>query len=160
MSKKLDYLVQVGEQAYPVTKEAARKLDIIPTSPHTYHAVSDNVGYDVEVITAQDKQMTLLINGSKHTVVIKDSYDQLIQEMGLSAVNTAKVSSIHAPMPGLILDVLVSAGDTVAKDDPLIILEAMKMENVLKSAGDGVVKSIEVAKGQAVDKNQILIELE
>ena len=63
-------------------------------------------------------------------------------------------------MPGLILDVLVSAGDTVAKDDPLIILEAMKMENVLKSAGDGVVKSIEVAKGQAVDKNQILIELE
>jgi len=160
MSKHTDFLVQVGEQGYPVSAADAKKLDVIPTAPNTYHTVSDHVGYDVEVVSTNGKEMILLVNGSKHTVLIKDSYDQLIDKMGLSAVSSAKVSSIYAPMPGLILEVLVAAGDTVAKDDPLVILEAMKMENVLKSAGDGVVKSIEVAQGDAVDKNQILIELE
>jgi biotin carboxyl carrier protein len=63
-------------------------------------------------------------------------------------------------MPGLVLDIMIKPGQTIEKGTPLLILEAMKMENVLKSEGDGVVKSIEVIKTQAVDKGQILIEME
>jgi len=55
---------------------------------------------------------------------------------------------------------MVAVGDEVAADTPLLILEAMKMENVLKSEGEGVVKSIAVTKGDAVEKKQLLIEIE
>ena len=63
-------------------------------------------------------------------------------------------------MPGLVLSILVEPGQAVQKGDVLLILEAMKMENVLKAAGDGTVKNIAVAKGAAVDKGQLLLEME
>ena len=63
-------------------------------------------------------------------------------------------------MPGLVLDVMVAEGDTVEAGTPLLILEAMKMENVLKSEGDGTIKSIKITKGEAVEKRQLLIEIE
>jgi biotin carboxyl carrier protein len=62
-------------------------------------------------------------------------------------------------MPGLILEVIATVGQTIQKGDSLLILEAMKMENVIKAAGSGTVKSINVQKGATVEKNQILIEL-
>ena len=63
-------------------------------------------------------------------------------------------------MPGLVLEIQVQAGQTVSKGDTLLILEAMKMENVLKAAADGVIKSIHVQKGAAVEKGALLLELE
>ena len=60
-------------------------------------------------------------------------------------------------MPGLILEIKVQPGQEVKKGDPIMILEAMKMENILKSPGDGVVREIKVAVKQNVEKNQVLI---
>jgi biotin carboxyl carrier protein len=106
------------------------------------------------------KEAVLKINGSKYTVSIADQYDQLIRKMGLSAVVTHKISEIKAPMPGLVLSISIAPGDEVFQGDPLLVLEAMKMENVIKSPGEGKVKKICVTKGQPVDKGEILIELE
>ncbi|HKK78307.1 MAG TPA: biotin/lipoyl-containing protein, partial [Phaeodactylibacter sp.] len=63
-------------------------------------------------------------------------------------------------MPGMVLEVSVKAGEEVSEGTPLLILEAMKMENVIKSPGDGVIKAINVTKGEAVDKNYLLVEME
>jgi biotin carboxyl carrier protein len=63
-------------------------------------------------------------------------------------------------MPGLILDIHVRIGQAVNEDDPLLILEAMKMENVITSPRDGIIKNISVRKSDTVDKNQLLIEFE
>jgi biotin carboxyl carrier protein len=69
------------------------------------------------------------------------------------------VGDLKAPMPGLVVDIPVKEGDTVSKGDTLVILEAMKMENALKAVADATVKKIAVTKGQAVDKNTLLIQL-
>ena len=61
-------------------------------------------------------------------------------------------------MPGMVLNILVAEGQEVKKGEALIILEAMKMENILKSPTDGVIKKIAINKGVAVEKNQILIQ--
>jgi biotin carboxyl carrier protein len=61
-------------------------------------------------------------------------------------------------MPGLIVDIKVEAGQEVKKGDPILILEAMKMENIIKSPGDGVVKAIKVNPRDNVEKNQVLIQ--
>ena len=60
-------------------------------------------------------------------------------------------------MPGLVIDVCISEGDKIKKGDKIIVLEAMKMENIIKSPTDGIIKKINVNKGMAVEKNQILI---
>ncbi len=61
-------------------------------------------------------------------------------------------------MPGMVLNILVKEGDVVKKGDPLIVLEAMKMENILKSPTEGTVKKVAAIKGTAVEKNQLLIQ--
>ncbi|MCL4126550.1 UNVERIFIED_CONTAM: hypothetical protein GTU68_064554 [Idotea baltica] len=63
-------------------------------------------------------------------------------------------------MPGLILEINIAVGQEVKENDSLLILEAMKMENILTSPRDGIIKSISVSKGDAVEKNQLLIEFE
>jgi len=63
-------------------------------------------------------------------------------------------------MPGLILDIHVDKGQEVKEDEALLILEAMKMENVITSPRDGIIKSVSVSKGEAIDKGHLLIEFE
>jgi biotin carboxyl carrier protein len=71
-----------------------------------------------------------------------------------------KVNDIKAPMPGLVLKVLVTPGQAIKKGDPVLILEAMKMENVFKATSDATVKEIKVAELTAVEKGEVLIVLE
>ena len=78
--------------------------------------------------------------------------------MGMISKEIPTINKLDAPMPGNILDVLVSKGDKVAKGDPLLILEAMKMENVIKAPTDVTIQKINVLVGDNVEKNQTLIE--
>jgi biotin carboxyl carrier protein len=63
-------------------------------------------------------------------------------------------------MPGLVLRVQVEPGQRVAEGGGLVVLEAMKMENELKSPATGVVKAVRVSPGEAVEKGQVLVEFE
>jgi len=74
--------------------------------------------------------------------------------------SSQKVNEVLAPMPGLVIQIIANVGDQVRKGENLIILEAMKMENMIKSPTDGVIKSIEVKQDKTVDKNQVLIKFE
>lgn len=100
------------------------------------------------------------IDGKSFEVTIETPLQQQISAMGFSLDKQQAVSQITAPMPGLILDVQVNVGDEVKEDDLLLVLEAMKMENVVKSPRDGKIKSINVVKGEAVEKKHLLVEFE
>ncbi|MBC7426125.1 MAG: biotin/lipoyl-binding protein [Bacteroidia bacterium] len=142
--------------------DEASSFDMIVSEPgRHFHLLLDNKSFDIWLIKhdPETKTFWLKINGKLHEVGIKDRYDQLLHSMGLDKMLTNKVNDIKAPMPGLVLSIKVKPGDTIKKGDPLLILEAMKMENIIKSPGEGVVKSIAVGEKQAVDKNQVLIEL-
>ncbi|MTB53793.1 biotin/lipoyl-binding protein [Lewinella sp. W8] len=145
-----------------VDRSTIDHLDLIPLGNDEYHLVSDGKSFRVKLLSIDLSAGTvsLLVNDRTYTFEVADEYDQLIDQLGLDVVADQKLSSIQSPMPGLILDILVKPGDTVAKGDQLVILEAMKMENILKADGEGVVKSIEVEQGAAVEKGQVLIEME
>jgi biotin carboxyl carrier protein len=106
------------------------------------------------------KQLTLLIDGKPYKVQIKDTFDKMVEKLGLNATKKHKAPEVVAPMPGMVLEILIKNGESVTEGQPVIILEAMKMENVLKAPGDGIVKVIKVKKGDPVDKKQVLIEME
>jgi len=97
------------------------------------------------------------VNKTIYKIELKDKMDILLEKMGIDMSAVAAVNDLKAPMPGLVLDILVEEGQEIHKGDQLIVLEAMKMENVLKAEGDGIIKSIEVNQGTSVEKNQILI---
>lgn len=137
-------------------------LDIVSVGENEFHALSDKKPFKVEIVSFDflKKKYQVKINNNSYWVSISGRLENLINEMGISAGSTKQINSIKAPMPGLIIEVSVQAGQEVKENDQLLILEAMKMENSILSPRDGIIKSISVAKSQAVDKGQLLIEFE
>ncbi len=125
-----------------------------------FHILYNNKSYRAEIVSADKvaKSFTFKINGKKYTVDLKDKFDLLLEKMGMNSVASGKINHVKAPMPGLIIDLKVKAGDTVNPGDPLLVLEAMKMENIIKSTGQGTVKNVKVKKGDSVEKGQVLLE--
>ena len=107
-----------------------------------------------------NKTISLSINGNTYDVKLEDEYDQQVNKMGLLAVSVQKMNALKAPMPGLIVDVMVKVGQEIVEGTPLLVLSAMKMENVILAQGEGIIKSIEVKKDDAVEKGQLIIEME
>lgn len=158
----MKYTVKIGEQSFPISDEESKALNAKALSNDNLHVISNNKNYHAHLVTIDmiNRTMAVNVNGSDYQIEIKDEYDDLLHEMGLDVVPEQKMTDVKAPMPGLVLKIMVKVGDNVVKGDNLVILEAMKMENVLQAEGDGVVKSIEVNKGDTVDKTQVLIEME
>ena len=156
------YQVTINEREYAVSAEQLASLDQFAPQTGQYHVLQGGKSYDVEVLDLDltTKTLSLTVNGRPRTLKINDETDQLVKQLGFSTVSAAANKNINAPMPGLVLDIMVAEGDEVSAGTPLLILEAMKMENVLKAEADGVVQSISVGKGDAVEKRQLLIVLE
>jgi len=132
--------------------------DLIKISDTRYHLILDHKSYRINILDQKsEKDLVLEVNGNRYDLNIKDRFDLLLHDLGMDAALGAKADFIKAPMPGLVVNILVSVGDEVAKDTPLLVLEAMKMENVLKAPAPGIVSSIKVSPKDAVEKGQVLI---
>lgn len=136
--------------------------NIIRLDERFYHIIKDGKSFNVEILKSDKstKTVSLKVNGNIYEVHVKDKFDQLMEQMGFGSSKQQKILELKAPMPGLVIDIRVQPGDTIKKGDAIIVLEAMKMENVLKAPGDVTIKSIEVSKGVSVEKNQVLIVFE
>jgi len=158
-----------GQEELSLTLEAGQinvggkdlQWDIQPLPNKSFSIIANNKSYVafLENVDRARKTMDLRIENSIYTIKIQEPIDLLLEKMGLDISKTQKVEPVKAPMPGLILKVLVTEGQGIKKGDPVLILEAMKMENVFKASSDATVKAIKITEGQAVEKGEILIEL-
>lgn len=157
-----DVIPENGDQHQGTINGSDYAVNMAQKDAHNWVVTRDGMDYRVEVasLDTDNKTAVLRINGRKYALKLADQFDQLLKDLGLENMTVKKVSEIKSPMPGLVLDILVKAGDTIKKGDQVLILEAMKMENILKSQTDAVVKSVEVESGIAVEKGQILIKFE
>ena len=144
----------------PVLNDQPFAWDLVRINANTFHVLYNDRSFTAELVEldATTKTVKMSINGHPYSVQLKDRFDQLLEQMGMSAAASAKINDIKAPMPGLIVGINVQPGDVVKKGDAVLILEAMKMENLIKAPGEGTIRSIRVAKGDRVEKNQVLIE--
>ena len=138
---------------------ALSQIDFVQIKQGHFHCLFQNKSYNIELLDHDSPTKTIVIkvNGHLYNVSGKDRYDILLEKMGITSSSQQKHSSLKAPMPGLVLDIRVEAGQEVKKGDTLLVLEAMKMENSLKSPHDGQILSVEVVKGKAVEKGQLLL---
>lgn len=138
------------------------KWSILPLQDNSFHIIKNYCSYTAEIVNVnrETKTMDVKVNNTVYTMKVNDRYDELIHQMGFDKALSQKLKELKAPMPGLVVEVLAQPGAAVKPGDALLVLEAMKMENLLKSPGDGVVKAIKVKKGNAVEKGQVLIVFE
>ncbi|ALD20026.1 biotin/lipoyl-containing protein [Hymenobacter sp. DG25A] len=134
--------------------------DLAPLGNGRYHILHEGRSFSAEVVSVEraTKTIQLKVDGRIMDINAKDRFDLLLEKLGMSDVAAHKINELKAPMPGLIVDIRVAPGQTVQKGDPLLVLEAMKMENILKSPGDGVVSAIKVTLRDNVTKGQVLIQ--
>lgn len=105
------------------------------------------------------KTISVRHNHRVHDLVFKNQLDLVLDKMGIKRSVDTVSTAIKAPMPGKVIAILVNEGDAVTKGEGILILEAMKMENVLKAEHDCTVKKVLVSKGNNVEKNEVLVEL-
>lgn len=155
------YQVKIDGELITVTQQDLDHLDAAKNG-EGYHLLENNQSYKIaDIKTGRDpKTGSLTVDHKRFAFEILDSYDQLVESMGLNVIASSAANDISAPMPGLILDIMVTEGDTIKAGDSILILEAMKMENVIKSEGAGIVKSVNNKIGETVEKGRVIIELE
>lgn len=155
-------IVVNGNLSFELSEDEIDKIDALAVRDRHYSVLHENKTFDVEIASSDfnGKSYRLKVNGTDYRVAIIDASDILIDNMGFASGSAQKMDSISAPMPGLILEVKVKEGQEVDEDEPLLILEAMKMENIISSPRTGVIKKISVKKGEAVEKQHLLLEFE
>jgi len=135
-------------------------LDLIRQGGDGFHLIHRGRGYQIKVVASDFNtgDYVLDINGRTYNCSVGTPLDGLIQRMGFATNANPDIDQVLAPMPGLLLEVLVQEGGPVKEGDRLLVLEAMKMENIILAPRNGTIKKVHVKKGDAVDKKQLLLE--
>jgi biotin carboxyl carrier protein len=127
--------------------------------PALYSLIFNHQSHEL-LITADRFNYTVSLQGEQFQVQVEDERTRRLNARRKPAAAAAGELAIVAPIPGLVVKVLVNEGDKVVEDQPLVILEAMKMENELRAVRDGVIKQVKVVAGQRVEQNALLILLD
>lgn len=159
---KTAYKVKSNAFEFSFSKEEIESADLVKLSSTSFNLIKDNRSVTAKLIGADSsgKKVTIEVEGETFDLEIKDELDLLVEQMGFSTAATKHVKEIKAPMPGLVLEINVNDGQVVNEGDKLLILEAMKMENSIMIQTNATIKRIAVKSGQAVEKGQLLVELE
>ncbi|MBV7336938.1 biotin/lipoyl-binding protein [Chloroflexi bacterium TSY] len=164
----MKYFAQVGETEYEVTIDKEQilvngepiQIDLQQGGvSELYSLLFGGVSYEV-LIESDRMNYAVTLRGEQFQITVEDEQTRKLN-MGRKAPSSPSGErSLSAPIPGLVVKVLVEEGVEVEEDQPLIILEAMKMENEIRAQGKGTVKKINVTAGQRVEQNSVLILLE
>ena len=154
--------VKSNDFLFSLSVKEAEEANLVNRNDNDYHIIKDNRSVHARVTEtdASGKKITVEVEGETFEVEIKDELDQVLQKMGFGSVSQKHIKKIKAPMPGLVLEISVKEGQEVLEGEKLLILEAMKMENSIVIHANATIKKINIKKGQAVEKGQVLIELE
>ncbi len=150
-----------GKFDHSLNEEDLKYFDIVKGGHGELHVLKNGKSYQakIEYTDEKKKSVVLRIGQEEFQVTLSDAYDKLVEKLGLSLQVFHQVNEIKAPMPGLVLSIEVVEGQEVVTGDPLLVLEAMKMENVIKSPGEGIIKRLLTETGKPVEKGEILIEM-
>jgi len=162
VNDRYQFDIDIANGALQVNNQAI-ELDLLKLNAlnaQSSHILYQNKSYNVEVVEFDktEKLAKIKVNGNEYQVKVTTELDLLLKQLGMDNFNSNKVVQIKAPMPGLVLNVLVKEGDEIKKGDSLLVLEAMKMENIIKSPTDAMVKKVEVAQGDKIEKNTVLVQ--
>ncbi len=132
-------------------------LDLEPLYPGVYSLILNQKSHVIAV--RLNGEYTVLVDGHSAQVKIKDEMAQRLEAMGWKNNRSQRAGLVHAQIPGLVTQVLKTEGDAVDEGEPILIMEAMKMENEVKAPVSGTILTVHVKAGQSVEKGTLIIEI-
>lgn len=153
------YSVELSEDSVKVNR-AEKDIRVEEMTHNRFEMLYKNRKHRAEIIEKKQNKYTVEINGNRYSFSIETpiSYQRKVMLDKKSGASGKTVAS--APMPGKILEVLVSPGQTVKEGEALVILEAMKMQNEILASKKGTVSEILIKNGDNVMKDDKLVVLE
>lgn len=151
------YEIEIDNDGGILVNGESRDVDFLNLGGSLYSVITQNRSLEV-VIDDEDDKIEVMMEGRLYETQVLDERALLMAQRrgGLGGGS----GEVHAPMPGLIVKVVVESGQEVTQGQTVVILESMKMQNELKSPIDGTVTSVHVEASQTVDKNALLLEIE
>ena len=143
--------IRIGKRDYIVQLRADDK--------HGPYVLWKNRKYPVEIVRSRQNRYEILFNDISYTFTVETPFS--LQRMKVLNAQRGKTEqeSVRAPMPGKIIDVLVREGSPVLRGEPVVILEAMKMQNEIQSPVNGIIKSVSAKANTNVMKDDVLVEI-
>lgn len=160
--------VKINDRVYTVGKKNDKflvdqeelEVDLYKRNETNFHIIHRHQSINVEVLSfdPQQKEIEISMKGKIFRAEIFNDQDPLVEKMKAATGNSAFHQKLISPMPGLVQKIFVNEGDRVSIGDSLVVLNAMKMENVLKSPVDGKIVRIAIDEGEQVEKGKVLIQ--
>ena len=151
-----------GEQLLVRLGDRRLRADLRKISdPSLYSLIVDNQSFEVLVEPAElgSDELDVLVEGDHFRLLVQDEWERRLATIQRRSRVPEGELAIKAPMPGVVLALEVSVGDSVKQGQGLLVLGAMKIENQIKSPRDGVVKSIAIERGDTVEQGRPLVVL-
>lgn len=157
---ELDLEVQLEAGKLILETEGERISADVAVLPdgESYSLLVDGRSYEVAIEEERDG-LAVTLDGRRFWVAVKHPIEKTLREVA-HVGPAAGGAVLRAPMPGLVVDIKVVEGDTVAVGQPVVVIEAMKMQNELAAEGSGVIKTVHVQTGQTVEAGKELVTLE
>ena len=164
-----DFVVTIDKEKFSVNTNNFHKIkldgsefetQITQLSSHTYKIKLNNKIFHITTNKLNNNEFSFLVDGHYFESFVRTKLeDEAAKILSNNAVTHGKYN-IKSPMPGLVLKLYKTSGEQVVEGEPLLLLEAMKMENIIKSPAAGIIKEIPIKKGKSVDKNQTLLVIQ
>ena len=152
--------VVLDEQGVRVGGEqVAAHLADVEGTPEQLVTLGDTVHRVIAQCGAAKGSYVLWIDGWRFEIDALDERSRTIRDLSAASTAAKGPAPLVAPMPGLVVRVLAGEGAEVRSGQPLVVMEAMKMENELRAPSDGTVRAVRVKPGDAVEKGAVLVEL-
>lgn len=150
--------IELGSDGKITVNGQERNVDFRAISQSLYSALINNKSVEALVENA-DGTYQVMMGGELYEAQVLDERQQRLMRASTGFGVAQGELTIRSPMPGLIVDVRVKEGQEVRKGESLCVLESMKMENDIRAPRDGKVERIQIAKGDSVEQNKVLLTL-
>ncbi len=156
------FKVKANEFEFSFTEEQAKEADLIKRTATEFNLLIEHRSVNAKIISEDlaAGKLNIEVEGDSFEIIIIDELNQELEKMGFGVVSNKQIKEVKAPMPGLVLEISVIEGQELIEGDKILILSAMKMENSILIHTNATIKRIAVTSGQAVEKGQVLVELE
>jgi biotin carboxyl carrier protein len=161
-----DFIVTIDEEKFSVNTNNFHNIrlngsefdsQITQLSEHTYKVNLNNKIFHVTTNKLSNNELSFLISGHYFEAFVRTKLEDEALKILSNKAHAQGEYNVKSPMPGLVLKLYKTIRDEVNEGEPLLLLEAMKMENIIKSPATGIIKEIQVKEGKSVEKNQSLI---